>query len=255
MENFVSISNEFLSDFIAVRDNYLSSLIDLSNKVINDFTIKYKVTRKKNEMKSILFNPLNYFNINETLHSHMLADLLNPNSSHGQGRLFLNSFLKKLEIIEPESGIWNVTAEKGRIDILLVREKPHSVIVIENKSNNAVDQDNQLYRYWYQEIYLPNKDNPRFKKAGIYLQTDIKKRYKIIYLPPDDSKSPNLQSLKRPNWDFLILDDFEEELPLKYDILTFNKDICDWLKECICNLNSKNYRLKEYLNQYIELWN
>lgn len=48
---------------------------------------------------------------------------------------------------------WTVTAEKGRVDILLKRTHPHSVIIIENKSNYANDQENQLYRYWHQEIY------------------------------------------------------------------------------------------------------
>lgn len=253
MENFINTTNEFLLDFILVRDKYLSSLIDLSSSIINDFTDQYIKLKKENKMKGILFNPLFYFNIGETLHSYLLADLLNPNSSHGQDRLFLNSFLKKIKIKEPDKGIWNITAEKGRIDILLIRDNPHSVIIIENKSNNAVDQNSQLYRYWYEKIYLQNKHIDYSKKET------YKDNYKILYLPPNESKIPNESSLQKPDWE--ELKDFPyKKLPLEYELITFKDFICDWLKECI-NLIDKNeetknnFRLKEYLNQYIELWN
>ncbi len=250
MENFVNVSNELLIDFIKIRENYLSSLINLSNKVINDFTEKYLAIKEENKEKSIFFNPLYYFNIGETLHSYMLADLLNPNSNHGQGRLFLNSFLKKLKIIEPENenGIWSITAEKGRIDVLLVRDDPHSVIIIENKSNNAVDQNNQLFRCWYQKIYLTNK-NIDYSKKETY-----EHNYKILYLPPDDSKTPNDSSLQKPDWEELI--DFPyKELPLSYEKITFKGFICEWLRGCINQIHVENHRLKQYLEQYIELWN
>lgn len=248
MESIVRISNEFLGDFIAVRDNYLSSLINLNTKVIRDFAVKFIAIKKENEEKSIFFNPLNYFNIGETLHSYMLADLLNPNSNHGQGRLFLNSFLKKLNILDPENGIWSITAEKGRVDILLVRDNPHSVIIIENKSNNAVDQNNQLYRYWYQKIYLSNKNIDYSKKES------YKHKYKILYLPPDDSKKPNENSLLKPDWPELI--DFQFlKLPIDYELITFKDFICVWLRECSNQIHKENHRLKQYLEQYIELWN
>lgn len=253
MENVVCISNEFLSDFISVRNKYLFSLISSSTSVINEFTKVYNRAKEENKKYSIFFNPLKYFKINETLHSQMLADLLNPNSTHGQGRLFLNLFLKKLEIINPESGNWKITAEIGRIDVLLVRERdPHSVIVIENKSNNAVDQNNQLYRYWYQEIYVPNK-NIAFAKKETYEDAIIKSRYKIIYLPPDDSKMPQEFSLKKP--DYLTDSILPDEIPIKYEHRTFKKFICEWLGESIEKIEPENYRLKIYLNQYIELWN
>ena len=253
MENFINISNELLLDFIKIREKYLSSLINPSRTVIDGFLAVYHKIKEDNRNTSFLFNPLlKYFSINETLHSYMLADLLNPNSDHGQGKLFLNSFLRKLEIFEPETGQWIITAEKGRIDILLKRENPHSVIIIENKSNNAVDQDHQLYRYWYQEIYLIKNDE-LFAVKETYQSKDIQDKYKILYLPPNDSKEPNESSLTKP--DYLTDITLPNKIPLDYKLITFNVFISDWLKECIKNLKAENYRLKQYLEQYIELWN
>ena len=107
------------------------------------------------------------------MHSFLIANIINPNSEHGQGDLFLKSLLKKLDIEVYENDNWIVTAEIGRIDILIKRENPHTVIVIENKSNYAIDQENQIYRYWYQEIYLPNKKQ---------LKPISEENYHIIYL-------------------------------------------------------------------------
>jgi len=61
-------------------------------------------------------------------------------------------------IKEPYKGTWKVTAEEGKIDLLLKRYSPFSIVVIENKSNWACDQQNQLYRYWYNEIYKITKE-------------------------------------------------------------------------------------------------
>ncbi|MFN8238945.1 MAG: PD-(D/E)XK nuclease family protein [Chitinophagales bacterium] len=261
MEDFVNNSNTILNDFIKIEKEYLTSLVRLGKVVVEDFLKIQNATKKVNKDTSFLFNPLKeYFNINETLHSYMLADLLNPNSNHGQGKLFLNAFLKKLDVLDPEKGNWTITAEKGRIDILLKRDNPHSVIIIENKSNNAVDQNHQLYRYWYQEIYLPNNDE-EFAKPAIYEKIDISSRYKILYLPPDHTKNPQDYSLTKP--EYLTDSILPNRIPINYEKKPFNDFICNWLKECIYTIvdeNEKlqipiNHRLKEYLEQYIELWN
>src|SRR5207248_3128712 len=100
------------------------------------------------------FNALSRFKINETAHSRIIGDLLNPLGSHGQGDLFLEPFLRFLEIPDPERGTWAITVETGRVDIMLWREKPlRSAVIIEHKSNNAGDQPNQIYRYWYYQLY------------------------------------------------------------------------------------------------------
>lgn len=88
-----------------------------------------------------------FWKITETKHSRILAFLLDPKETHGQGGAFLKLFLDKLEfdITNFNEKEWKVFVERNNIDILL---QSNSIsIVIENKSNGAVNQNNQLYRY------------------------------------------------------------------------------------------------------------
>ena len=95
--------------------------------------------------------------INEDTHSAILADLLNPNGSHRQGAIFLKHFLN-LELLgladsfdygELEGFHVERKARRkdGEIDVLL-EKKDDACIIIENKIHDAVDQDNQLNKYY-----------------------------------------------------------------------------------------------------------
>ena len=92
-------------------------------------------------------------------HSRFIAELLNPMGSHKKGRIFLDLFLKKLNIEkEFNAGIPRVFVEKGfnrgangenitgRIDIMIESNNGTSTILIENKIY-AYEQENQLERY------------------------------------------------------------------------------------------------------------
>ena len=145
-----------------------------------------------------------------------------------------------------------MTAEIGRIDVLIKRlhpEKLKSVIIIENKSNWASDQQNQLYRYWYQEIFS------KTKKKDTAFYDDNCNRYKIIYMPPNEYKQPELSSLTRPNQESWVNAKLPEVLPLKVEIKAFNDFIVEWLDNCISVLPESNHRMREYLKQYIEICN
>ncbi|MDQ8207010.1 PD-(D/E)XK nuclease family protein [Coraliomargarita sp. SDUM461003] len=88
-------------------------------------------------------------------HSPILAELLNPKGSHGQGAAFLDLFIDQLEItdfdtttarVDQEYHIGPVTKTSGgRIDILL-RDAKGGCIMIENKIY-AEEQQNQILRY------------------------------------------------------------------------------------------------------------
>ena len=135
-------------------------------------------------------------------HSALLADLLNPTGSHGQGTVFLKLFIEKLKRLEAYEDVKNfqVRAEastsEGRIDILL--EKDDACIVIENKIY-AGDQEAQLQRYYQ---YARSKD-----------------RVEIIYLTlhGDDPREYSLGNLNN-----------RYVIPVSYE-----SDIIDWLKDCI----------------------
>jgi|GEM_PF-494796 len=209
-----------------------------------------KIDFEENRTNSTNFNALTFFNIDETLHSRLIVKLLNPKSEHGQEKLFLKEFLRLLEIDEPDKGEWRITAETGRIDILLKRDNPESVIIVENKSNGAIDQQNQLYRYWHKEIYLKTKE-----VDSSFYETN-RNRYRIIYMPPDLFKYPDIHSLQKPqdeNWSKLI--ELPDKMPIEYEIRPFNDFVVQWLNKCLDIIPKTNHRMTEFLKQYFEICN
>ena len=203
--------------------------------------------KAKNRDQGHLFNPLFFFDICETKHSELLGYLLKPWEKHGQGNTFLHSFLGMLEVPNPEQGKWQVFIERGYIDILIKRTIPHpSVIIIENKSNGAGDQPNQLYRYWHKAIHPIVGDTD-------YNDTTIKQNFQVIYLPSHNEKKPAEHSIQRPDHIPLNKAGGHESLPLECQIKDFNTDIADWLQKVAASIPPNNIRLKAYLEFYTEL--
>jgi hypothetical protein len=194
---------------------------------------------------------LSLFHIGETQHSLLLAHFLNPNAEHGQKHLFLNVFLDLLKIKRfSDNENWIVTAEKGRIDVLLKRVQPeHSVVVIENKSNYANDQNHQLYRYWHQEIYRTICERHLPKD---YILNPPECYYQLLYLSPEHWKIPSTNTITKPaEWN----NDLPKEVPLNTKHLLFSDFVCKWLKMSLELLPKDNHRIREYVTQYIEYWN
>ncbi len=204
---------------------------------------------KQNELTSSDLNIFRMFGVGETKHSYLLANLLNPYAEHGQKHLFLNVFLDLLKIKRKnDSEKWIVTAEKGRIDVLLKRADPHSVIVIENKSNYASDQENQLYRYWHQEIYKTICN--RLSNDHDHILDPPACDYQLIYLTPH-GEGPNDDSLCKPSdWD----DSLPNKVPLELKCLSFDDFIVQWLCKSLEKLPKENYRIREHIKQYLEFW-
>jgi hypothetical protein len=232
--------------FLQNKFNAGKELLEIAPK----FTADIKYNKKT---FSTGFNPIQeFFQPGETTHSRIIAWLLNPRGSHGQENLFLIPFLRYLNICEPEKGSWRVTAEKGRIDILLRREEPLSVIVIENKSNWANDQGHQLYRYWHKEI------KPHFPEDTGLNDSD---RHRIIYLAPNQYKHPEPHSYTRPNDSKHSSDSLPQEI--SYQFLTFSSFrtifldllISENLETNSSPLHPQNFRLIGFLTTYFDLWN
>jgi len=91
-------------------------------------------------------------------HTPMLADLLDPSGSHGQGHLFLREFLAQCQR-EPEFPLphgdveaerWFVDTQRvtafGNLDMVISCPGLRTVVVIENKVY-APEQEDQLLRY------------------------------------------------------------------------------------------------------------
>jgi len=243
-----TLANSLIGEYLSIKNSLIQSTIDCVDDLLTAFIEEINVIKSENKKNSFLFNPLRFFDISETKHSFLLRKLLDPHSEHGQGDLFLKIFLKQIGIVVGDSDRWIVTAENERIDVLIKRKYPPSVIVIENKSNYALDQENQLYRYWLDQMFFPNELMP------VHYTLENRQHFRLIYLSPTKAKRIGASSLTKPRG----LDAFPD-LPEMLNIdhiteLTFDEDIVKWLKGCTMHLN-ENHRLREYINQYIELWN
>ena len=106
--------------------------------------IKCYEENQKTEAKD--FNVFDFmseiFGLGETKHSRIIAFLLNPDAPHGQGKLFLNLFLERLELKNYEDDHWKVYAEKGNADVLIQSTYPirKTIIILFQECYLALDE-------------------------------------------------------------------------------------------------------------------
>ena len=112
-----------------------------------------KVREQANKFLAEDFSCFDYVDLYETKLSQITADLLRPEGTHGQGDLFLRSFLDTMKVIgrvpnlRPRISVEEPTqfiARTRRIDITLLWDD--FILAIENKPW-AEDQDDQLSDY------------------------------------------------------------------------------------------------------------
>ncbi|MGJ8660559.1 MAG: PD-(D/E)XK nuclease family protein [Bacteroidota bacterium] len=236
-----------IKSYRVLLDENQQDIILRGGKILRAWREKLQKLVDENKKTGFLFNPLLLMGIGEAKHSELLGYLLKPQESHGHGNLFLISFIKKLGVSDPEKGHWVVTVERERIDIMLRRSDPPSVIIIENKSNYAVDQPNQIYRYWDKLI-----NKPHGHRLGKYDDPEVLKNFRVIYMPPDQSKSPEEHTLTCP--EHLRNENMPARVPQQMmDTLTFNHDVAEWIGEVIDQVAPTNVRLRTYLKFYKEL--
>ena len=168
----------------------VDSLISI-NQVIENFRLQ----REKTELyDSNRFNPFQFMRTDEMGLSKILAFLLDPKEAHGQGDLFLNSFLKfinKHQFLAYEKV--NIYLEKPtnrnrRHDIFIegvLDNKRVWAISIENKLQGAVDQKGQMNDY------------------AEDLKNYTAESYFLIYLPVF-SDNPSKESISEEHWLELI---------------------------------------------------
>ena len=200
----------------------VDSLISI-NQVIENFRLQ----REKTELyDSNRFNPFQFMRTDEMGLSKILAFLLDPKETHGQGDLFLNSFLKyigkhnflaydsvkvtvekatKATKATKETKETKETNKNGRHDIFIegfLNHRCRWIVSIENKLRFATDQEKQLEGY---------RD---------YLERYREVEYCLIYLPVF-KKTPSGKSIQKNEWEALISE--------KKAILLSAKDLIDWL--------------------------
>ena len=197
------------------------------------------------------FNPFRFMETSENGLSAVLAFLLDPQETHGQRDLFLNSFLKMLGkhdflAYDHVRVITEQTTFNGRRhDIFLegrLGGKTQWVISIENKLCGAADQNNQIRDYW--------KDLEKYSSNGF-----------IMYLTPDDV-SPKEGSIDKTSWEGLIkekkasvvtlygLISWLEQVPIVAPrIQIFVAEFCKFLMEDVMNQTAIDDNLIKILIQ------
>ena len=178
------------------------------------------------------FNVLDYLRTNELGLSRIIADLLDPKGSHGQGVLFLQAFLEKLggfrETLRwPDLHGTEVCCEEkiteGRIDVVVRIEGPGGethCLVLENKPY-AHDQESQVERY----LEHFGKDD----------------RFLLIYLSPrgEGPSEVSVPKDKLREWrdHFAIMPyvgahEEQEEQGDGFDEYRLSHSLANWLGEC-----------------------
>ena len=194
------------------------------------------IIRQYSKIAELTGENFNVFNIlglttNEVrTHSAFIAELLNPNGSHGKKDTFLSLFLQQMEIkdfysedarvvVEKHVGfISSDTTEGGNIDIIAI-DKDNRAVIIENKIY-APDQPSQLLRY----------SNYGKKFHG--------NSFTLFYLTLDGKDANNESKCGLS----------EEE----FHRISYSIDILDWLEKCK-EKSVDHPILRETITQYIFL--
>jgi hypothetical protein len=251
LKSLTGLSPKSSTDYLSFGDSINTGVHDELMESILEWYRKDLSDKQRHVEDGHLFNFFDlwsrYSGIGETVHSRLIHFLLYPDSLHGQDRRYLTIFLEMLGISNPLEGIWTITAEKGRVDVRLTRNNPRSVIIIENKSNWAGDQSNQLYRYWYQNIHRCDDD--------CFSEYYMDKDFRIVYLVPKKEKEISDNSLCKPpkEW-FGKINEFDklpEKVPLAPIVWTFDNEFSQWIDRCIQVTPTGNYPLRSYLSQYM----
>lgn len=240
-----------LDEYLRLKNESLGGQMEIVGPLLDDWIDNRTEVAKTNRLHGSSFNPLSHLKIDETAHSRILGDLLDPDGTHGQGNVFLVPFLDELGVPESGSGLWRVTVETGRVDILVWRNHPEKcAVIIENKSNGAGDRPNQIYRYWHQEMFLWDPALWTSKDPAII--SEQKRRFHVVYLPTDGGKSPQSHSMERP-LGFENVNPFPR-VPLKCRILPLADLMALWEEKSVPEIHPGNHRLRTFVSQYQELW-
>lgn len=205
---------------------------DYRQRLINFFSVLQQKLQDYRKMKrdidrflSTNFNVFNRIVPKENALSGIIADLLKPAGSHGQQRIFLKAFLRRItrithdDLLEqpckvhPEAFYQNGN-DIGRIDIL-VEFNSGFRIGIENKWESS-EGDDQLLRY---RNHLNGVSNGKFC---------------LIYLTPD-GREPDSISPRDEN---------------RLLLMSYRSDILEWLQECVQLCESDKFRwfLRDFMD-------
>jgi len=213
----------------------------VTNEHYNNLLKKFKNLKIENRKKKdlglhdySLINSLLKKNREVELHSNFIYSMINPNSKHYKGNIFLKYFIESMGITENEFDITNalVYKEKAKIDLMITNGK--KVIIIENKLD-APDQKHQISRYI------------RYINDSKYIDnSDISNNLYVVYLS-QTKKAPNKS--QNSFYGFELVDntliwqnkvkklsddttlDLETDLKINYRRIKHSDELYKWIAE------------------------
>lgn len=220
-------------------ENNMQTLLRRIGEIQKKQIVKQTEVKRHGENFNV-FNVLGLWSEEVRLHSSMLAELLNPEGSHGCCEAFLKKFIEdvvKLDIPDEINGLNKAVTtteyyigrinddgtEGGRIDILIEMPLESGIpsLIIENKIY-AEDQPNQLLRYYH------------FAKDKYHSPENFKILYLTLY-----GSSPSSFSVGA-------------DAAFDCTLLSYNQDILKWLEGCAALAYDKP-KVRETIIQYHHL--
>ena len=217
--------------------NEIYKLFNGFNHYLNEIKLKIEAYDIDGESNFNIFLSISDTYYKENFHSDIIRLILDPSTEKIGNEKNINLFVNLLNKIKPNLKITigkNITTEreKGRIDILIYDSKLNSII-IENKINFAIDQDDQLGRYYNNALKRGFKI-----KAIVYLTLTPEKQLDINYSIKDSK-------LREVIKDMII--------PLSIINKKGEKNfIDDFINQCI-KYSEDNIIAKVYYSEYKEL--
>jgi hypothetical protein len=200
---------------------------------LSTIRLKYEIQEEAEEQFNV-FTALYRYHEEVCLHSRFLSVLLSPESSHKQGKRFLELFLELLEI---DFNMDNVEVypkeadkkEYKNIDILIINRISKQAVIIENK------------------IYAPDSNHEDRGQLEGYFNRICredripKENIKIFYLTLD-GHDPTPESLGK----YKTLENINGRC------ISYGIEVQHWIQDCIRECYDKPF-LRESLLQYLRL--
>jgi hypothetical protein len=209
--------------------NALRTALDVFYKAVKPRLDQFQAERQEmDRCEASRFNVFDYIDPDENCLSGIIHDLLDPSGKHGQGRLFLDSFLHAIGVLPAESMHPPFRAKREdrtlysasfarRIDITL--EIGEFGIGIENKPFAREGKD-QLKDYW------------------VHLRRKYPQRFMLVYLSGDGSEPTSLSTT----------DLTKLQAANQFRSLAYRTDLHQWLEGCCrdCKADTVVWFLRDF---------
>ena len=170
--------------------------------------------RRRDKRQATGFNVFDLIEPDENKLSDILADLLNPRGSHGQGDLFLRLLLQQLDLgsdakltraatVQREAPTHGIQKYRRRMDVLV---EAGVLLAIENKVDSSEQRD-QVKDYLEHLRYCTQRSHRR----GV-----------LIYLTPDGRRP---ESLERESFEEVVADG-------SLRCWSYHVQLQEWLEQC-----------------------